>query len=147
MDYAKAVETALNMETTVQSMKTLNNKAEGLSSSNQPMSPQVNKTITTSNASKPVPPTCYHCGIRGHAMFKCLVNRNIIYHFCQNKRHMQRACKAKNMGKEGALVPDTTTPRSMSITRFKLKSVRLVQDGESDSKDSGESFLCLVREE
>ena len=62
MDYAKAVETALNMETAAQSMNTLNSKAEGVSSSNRPVSPQVNKTTTTSNASKPVP-TCYRCGI------------------------------------------------------------------------------------
>ena len=143
MDYAKAVETALNLETAAQSMKTLKSKAEGVSSSNRPVSPQVNKTTTSSNASNPVP-TCYRCGIRGHAVSKCWVDRNIICHFCQNKGHMQRACKAKNKGKEGAPVPDTATPRPMSKTRSKSKLVRQVQEEESDSADSGESFLRLV---
>ena len=137
MDYAKAVETS------VQSMKTLKSKAEGVSSSNRSVSPQVNKTTTTSNASKPVP-TCYRCGIRGHAVSKCWVDRNIICHFCQKKGHMQRACKAKNKGKEGAPVPDTATPRPTSKTRSKTKSVRQVQEEELDSEDSRESFLRLV---
>ena len=45
LDYAKAVETALNMETAAQSMKTLKNEATDLSAGgDSPVQPQVNRT-------------------------------------------------------------------------------------------------------
>ena len=52
LDYAKAVETALNMETTAQSMKTLKSKAEGLSTEGDSAAQsQVKKTSTTASKS------------------------------------------------------------------------------------------------
>ena len=48
LDYAKAVETALNMETAAQSMKTLKNKAGDFATGGDSTAqPQVNKTTTT----------------------------------------------------------------------------------------------------
>ena len=103
LDYVKAVETTLNMETTVQSMKTLKSKAEGLSTEGDSAAQsQVNKTTTTSSKSGKSVPTCYRCGIRGHAVPKCRVNKNIICHYCQKRGHMQRACKSKDRSKDGA---------------------------------------------
>ena len=68
LDYTKAVETALNMETAAQSMKTLKNKAGGFATGGDSSAqPQVNKTTTTFSKSSRSVPTCYHCGIRGHA--------------------------------------------------------------------------------
>ena len=124
LDYAKAVETALNMETTAQSMKTLESKAEGLSTEGDSAAqPQVNKTSTKSGKSVP---TCYRCGIRGHAVPKCRVDKNIICHHCQQRRHMQRACKSKNKSKDEA------------------PAVGRVGEEESDSDDSNDSSLCIV---
>ena len=56
LDYAKAVETALNMETAAQSMRTLKNKTEG-STGDTPAPPQVNKTSAAHKPGKSVP-TC-----------------------------------------------------------------------------------------
>ena len=52
LDYAKAVETALNMETAAQSMKTLKNEATDLlAGGDSPAQPQVNRTGTTPSKS------------------------------------------------------------------------------------------------
>ena len=108
LDYAKAVETALNMETAAQSMKTLKDKAGGFATGgDSPAQPQVNKTTTTPSKSSKSVPTCYRCGIRGHAVSTCRVDKNIICHYCQKKGHIQRACKRR----DEAPASDTSTPR------------------------------------
>ena len=86
LDYAKAMETALNMETAAQSMKTLKNEAGDLSAGgDSPAQPQVNRMGTTPSKSGQSVPTCYRCGICGHAVSKCRVDKNIICHYCQKK--------------------------------------------------------------
>jgi hypothetical protein len=121
LDYTKAVETALNMETAVQSMKTLKNKAGGFATGGDSSAqPQVNKTTTTFSKSSKSVPTCYRCGIHGHAVSTCRVDKNIICHSCQKKGHMQRACKRK----DEAPASDTSIPRpkSKSVGQSKKKS-------------------------
>ena len=140
LDYAKAVETALNMETAAQSMKTLKNKAGDFATggdSNAQL--QVNKTTTTFSKSSKFVPTCYRCGIRGHAVSTFRVDKNIICHYCQKKGHMQRACKRK----DEAPASDTSTPRpkSKSVGRVEEEEE---EEEESDSDDSNDSPLCLV---
>ena len=113
LDYAKAMETALNMETAAQSMKTLKNEAGDLSAGgDSPAQPQVNRMGTTPSKSGQSVPTCYRCGICGHAVSKCRVDKNIICHYCQKKGHMQRACKSKSKGV--APMSDTGTQRPKS---------------------------------
>ena len=137
LDYAKAVETALNMETAAQSMKTLKDKAGGFATGgDSPAQPQVNKTTTTPSKSSKSVPTCYRCGIRGHAVSTCRVDKNIICHYCQKKGHMQRACKRR----DEAPASDTSTPRP----KPKSKSVGRVEEEGSDSDDSNDAPLCLV---
>ena len=128
------------METAAQSMKTLKNEAAGLSAGgDSPAQPQINRTGATPSNSGQSVPTCYRCGIRGHAVSKCQVDKNIICHYCQKKGHMQRACKSKNKGV--APTSDTGTQRPKS--RCRIKPVGRVEE-ESDSDDSKDSPLCLV---
>ena len=137
LDYAKAVETALNMETAAQSMKTLKDKAGGFATGgDSPAQPQVNKMTTTPSKSSKSVPTCYRCGIRGHAVSTCRVDKNIICHYCQKKGHIQRACKRR----DEAPASDTSTPRP----KPKSKSVGRVEEEGSDSDDSNDAPLCLV---
>ncbi len=90
LDYAKAVETALNMETASQSMKTLRAK-EGHGSSS-PVHHQVNKASATPSkqgATGRSSLTCYRCGFRGHTVTKCRVDKDVVCHHCKKKGHMQ----------------------------------------------------------
>ena len=83
LDYAKAVETALNMETAAQTLK---NEATHLSAGgDSPAQPQVNRTGATPSKSGQSAPTCYRCGIRGRAESNCWVDKNIVCHYCQKK--------------------------------------------------------------
>ena len=47
--------------------------------------PQVNRTGATPSKSGQSVPTCYRCGIRGHTVSKCRVDKNIICHYCQKR--------------------------------------------------------------
>ncbi|ETW98863.1 MAG: hypothetical protein ETSY2_42045 [Candidatus Entotheonella gemina] len=119
------------METAAQSMKTLKNKTEGPSTSNGSTHSQINKT-STSKSDKPVP-TCYRCGIRGHTVSKCRVDKDIVCHHCQKKGHVQRACKSRKRTEEEVQVSSSSSSRPKYKT--KSKSVRQVEEEKSDSDD------------
>ena len=93
LDYGKAVEIALNLETAAQSMKELKSKPDGQTSrvTHSPPQYQVHKTgvasppqhqvhraSTTSTSNRGSQgksgPTCYRCGVRGHVVSKCKVD-------------------------------------------------------------------------
>lgn len=142
LDYAKAVEIALNMETAAQSMKTLKGKSEGPTSGGDGSTqPRVHKTSATPSKSGKFVPTCYRCGARGPIVSKCRIDKNVTCHHCRKKGHLQRACKSKEKIKdETPGANDAPTPK----TKTKSKSTHRVEEEESDSDDSDDSSLRLV---
>ena len=89
LDYAKAVETAMNMETAARSVKELKGKPEmytNTTSTVHKMSP--NPSQGEGVASKAVP-ICFRCGIRGHTVFKCRIEKSVVCHHCGKRGHMQ----------------------------------------------------------
>ena len=85
LDYAKAVQTALNMETAAQSVRELK-KSESLQST----TPAVHNT-----SASPSVPTCFRCGTRGHTVANCRVDGEVVCHRCGKRGHLQRVCKSK----------------------------------------------------
>lgn len=39
--------------------------------------------------------TCYRCGLKGHTLVKCKVDKDIVFHYYDKRGHMQRACKSQ----------------------------------------------------
>ena len=112
LDYGKAVEIALNLETAAQSMKELKSKPNGQASCvthslpqyqvhktgvASPPQLQVHRASTTSTSNRgsqgKLGPTCYRCGVRGHVVSKCKVDKEVVCHQCGKKGHLQRACR------------------------------------------------------
>ena len=116
--YAKARETA------AQGMKQLRNKSD------RPMSPStVHRTSANSTeqgaSSKP---TCYRCGIPGHTVSKCRVDQKVVYHNCDKKGHLKRACRSKS----STAKPKGATGRT---TRRRSQTVHRVDEDDSESEE------------
>ena len=96
LDYAKAVEIALNMETAAQSMKTLKGKSEGPASGGDGSAqPRVHKTSATPSKSGKFVPTCYRCGARGHVVSKCRVDNNVTCLRCRKRGICSELARAR----------------------------------------------------
>ena len=100
LDYTKAVEMAMNMETAVQSVRELKSQPDASTRvSNSSVQVKVYKTIVNPTSQQDVAaktvPTCYRCGLRGHTLTSCHVDKNVVCHHCHKKGHMQRAFKSK----------------------------------------------------
>ena len=153
LDYGKAVEIALNLETTAQSMKELKSKPDGQAScvTHSPPQYQVHKTgvasppqhqvhraSTTSTSNRgsqgKSEPTCYRCGVRGRVLYKCKVYKEVVCHQCGRKGHLRRACR----GSWKASQP--TSPRGTNQGNRTVYQV-----GEEDGSDFAGSPLYHVR--
>ena len=133
LDYAKAVETAMNMETAARSVKELKGKPEmytNTTSTVHKMSP--NPSQGEGVASKAVP-ICFRCGIRGHTVFKCRIEKSVVCHHCGKRGHMQRVCKGKNRAGQ-----PSNNPR-------KSRAVRRVEEPEGQELSTLDSPLYHVK--
>ena len=73
LDYAKVVQTALNMERAAQSVRELRNGQQGPATSvhNTGASPVDRGSLDSS-------PICFCCGGRGHAVALCRMDKNVV---------------------------------------------------------------------
>ena len=118
LDYAKAVETAMNMETAAQSVKELKGKPEmymNTTSTVHKMSPNPSQEQGVACKTEP---TCFHCGIQGHTVSKCRIDKSVVCHHCGKRGDMQRTCKGKNRAGQ-----PSNNPR-------KSRTVRRVEEGQ-----------------
>ena len=93
LDYAKAVEIAMAMETAEQSMKELKGKKDGQASDELPR--EVHKTSADTpdrRADDVTALTCYRCGNKRHTATKCRVDKHVV---CNKEGHMGWACPSK----------------------------------------------------
>ena len=131
LNYAKAVETALNMKTAAQSVRDLKSKSDRYAN-NSPVQGQVQVHKTSANStsgpSAVAVPTCYRCGNKGHAVFRCRVDKNLVCHQCGKRGHLQRACKSKNKG-------------TCFRTQRKSRTVARIEDEEDEEEDELDSQL------
>ena len=133
LDYAKAVEIAMAMETAEQSMKELKGKKDGQASDELPR--QVHRTSADtpgSGADNMAALTCYRCGNKGHTANKCHVDKHVVCHRCGKKGHMRRACR----GPKRKTTPKTSDSKSRTVGRV---------DDEEDEQDSEDSPFHHVR--
>ena len=118
LDYAKAVETAMNMETAAWSFKELKGKPEMYTNTTSTVHKMsLNSSQEQGVACKAVP-TCFRCGIRGHIVSKCRIDKSVVSHHCGKRGHMQRACNGKNRAGQ-----PSNNPR-------KSPAVRRVEEGQ-----------------
>ena len=154
LDYGKAVEIALNLETAAQCMKEMKSKPDDQASrvTHSPPQYQVHKTgvasppqhqvhraSTTSTSNRgsqgKSEPTCYRCGVRGHVVSKCKVDKEVVCHQCGRKGHLRCACRGSRKASE------PTSPRG---TNQGNRTVYQVGE-EEDGSDSAGSPLYHVR--
>ena len=136
LNYAKAVETARSMEAASLSMKELKSgppSAGGYASGSNTATllPTVHRTsaATGSPESGPVSrrePICYRCGVKGHTVAKCIVDKNLVCHQCGKKGHMRRACKSGSRRGGG---------------RIKARNVCRVEENQEEPEPA-DSYLC-----
>lgn len=86
------------METAARSVRDLWTKPEGpLNSSLTQCTVYKTYSATTSGSGAEVKavPSCYCCGMKGHIVAKCRIEKNIVCNNCNKRGHMQHSCKGK----------------------------------------------------
>ena len=142
LNYEKAVEMAMNMETAAQSMKELKGRADS-STTHTPPHHQVHRTSATpvSSTSSQVesgPSTCYRCGFRGHTVSQCRADKNVVCHQCGKKGHMRRACRSRQKTQQ-------SSQQSAGMGNFRTVRQLEEDEEESDSQSLSGSPLCHVK--
>ena len=142
LDYAKAVETARNMEAAARSMKELKSgtpstsgHASGGSTAPQPTVHRASSATISQESglvSRPGP-TCYRCGVKGHIAAKCTVDKKVVCHQCGKRGHIRRACKAK---------PNQVGGKGKGKSRTVC---RVEGDEEEEEPEPAGAHLCHVK--
>ena len=139
LNYAKAVETARSMEAASLSMKELKSgppSAGGYASGSNTATllPTVHRTSAATRSPESGPmsrrePICYRCGVKGHTVAKCILDKNVVCHQCGKKGHMRRACKSGSRRGGG---------------RSKARTVCRIEENQEEPKPA-DSYLCHVK--
>ena len=138
LNYEKAVETVMNMETVAQSMKELKSRSDS-HPTHTPLHHQVHRTSATPISStslqvKSGPSTCYRCGFRGHTVSKCWADKNVV---CGKKCHIRCVCRSKQKTQQSS---------QQSAGKGNFQTVcQLEDEEESDSQSLSGSPLCHVK--